>query len=163
MKTFLAILTAFLLSSTAYAGTGFFYNPDRDGEGIIVTVDDKNRIAWAMFTYWDKVIPVAPIPSPAPPQPVFIIEECDRNSQAWVVGNGIYIDDAAIGDAYISRPIDYPFVSEGSLDEKIKIGTFLIEGYDGGFNLAINCNELLPPSLYMCKNVFTFEEALIGN
>jgi hypothetical protein len=161
MKTFLAILTAFLLSSTAYAGTGFFYNPDRDGEGIIVTTDDKSRIAWAMFTYWDKNISIPPTVSPAPPSPN-LITECHRNSQAWLVGNGVYVDDIAVGAAMISEPIEYPFVSDGSLDEKIQVGTFLLQGYEGGFDLAIDCNELLPESLYMCNNVFTFTQAIIG-
>ena len=159
MKTFLAIFVAFLLSSTAYAGTGFFYDPERNGEGIIVTIDKADRLAFALFTYWDARHAIPPTVSPTPPpSPI----KPQTNTAIWYTGTGAWSDGLAVGDVYMSVPIDYPNVAGESLDQKIVVGQFLIVADKGGFDLQVNCNRFLPESMYICNNTFTFTQLIIG-
>jgi hypothetical protein len=159
MKNLFVILATFLLSTTVYAGTGFFYDPDRNGEGIIVTIDKNDRLAFALFTYWDAQHAIPPSVSPAPPpSPI----KPQTNTPVWYVGNGAWLDGISVGDIYMSVPIDYPNVAGESLDEKIIIGQYLIVANKAGFDLQVNCNTFLPPSMYICNNTFTFYELIIG-
>jgi hypothetical protein len=162
MKYLLALLLIICVGS-AQAESGFYFNPDRNGEGIILTIDKDSRLAWAFFTYWDDKISVPPVVSPPPPPPPFVVITPQlQNQQTWLIGNGVYLDNIAIGKAWISKAISYPNVVGESLDEKITVGNFLIEGFKGGFYLSLDCNNLLPKSIYMCSNTYKFTRKIIG-
>ena len=82
MKRFpvLTILFAVLMTSfchVAAAGTGMYYNPERDGEGIIVTIEG-DVLAFAFFTYFDPnaANEVPPVVSPAPPEVDIVLPQC---------------------------------------------------------------------------------------
>lgn len=176
----------------AYAATGFFYNEDRSGEGIIVATDET-RIAFAYFTYWDAYISIPPVVSPAPdpvptlynscptpyipgieipptvspapPDPDYVTPTQFRGGhQAWFAGVGEYIDGIAIGGLYWNHGVDYPRVHPvHGLSIEYQVATFMIERRDeGGFDLYLDCNQHLPTSLFMCNNVLTFRRLLIG-
>ena len=67
----LVVLAMLWASSAKAQDSGVFYNVDRSGEGIFVTVNrKKNTLAFAFFTYWDVKpveIVIPPVVSPAPP------------------------------------------------------------------------------------------------
>lgn len=188
---FIFIFTLYLVTTgNARADTGFFYNPDRSGEGIIVTTDEKRKLlAFALFTYWDAVISKPPVVSPAPPPSPTVWTSCPTYSfdgqiippvfspappqqeavtykggaQAWFIGLGPYSDGIAIGDMYTNKAANYPQVTTTvGLSQEIKVGVFLIEEKMDGFDLYVDCNELMPTSLYMCNNVLSFNTLLIG-
>ena len=75
MKYILALLLA--LATTVQAQTGMFYNPERDGEGIIVTIVG-DTLGFALFTYFDAnaVNEVPPVVSPAPPDVELVFPQC---------------------------------------------------------------------------------------
>jgi hypothetical protein len=188
---FIFIFAIYIVTmGNARADTGFFYNPDRSGEGIIVTTDeDRKMLAFALFTYWDAVISIPPVVSPMPPPVATVWTSCSTYSfdgqeippvfspapppeeavtykggaQAWFIGVGAYSDGIAIGDMYTNKAANYPQVTRTiGISQEIKVGVFLIEAYKGGFDLYVDCNELMPTSLYMCNNVLSFDTLLIG-
>ena len=59
------------------ADTGMFYNPERNGEGIIVTIE-KDVLAFAFFTHFDPnaANDMPPVVSPAPPEVEIILPQC---------------------------------------------------------------------------------------
>ena len=65
------------LATVANAQTGMFYNPDRSGEGIIVTLEG-DTLAFAFFTHFDPDAAnrVLPTVSPAPPAENIVLPEC---------------------------------------------------------------------------------------
>lgn len=65
------------LASQVHAKTGFFYNPERTGEGIIVTVEG-DTLAFAFFTYFDPsaVNEIPPTVSPPAPDVDIVLPEC---------------------------------------------------------------------------------------
>ena len=193
---YLISLLILMLSSTAFAQTGFFSNPERDGEGMIVTVKG-DLLAFAFFTYWDGTITIPPQVSPLPPDPpedLYVNPSCTAapqkapvydippmvsplppplpeteprtyygGAQAWFFGFGTYLDNIAIGKMYYHKAIDYPYVWDNNgLSNEYVIGNFLIEGYKGGFDLYIDCSNLVPKSLFMCNNVYQFRKLVIG-
>jgi hypothetical protein len=160
MKYLITLLLIIGIVGSAQAETGFYHNPDRDGEGIILTIDKTDRLAFALFTYWDAKHAIPPVVSPAPPpSPI----KPQTNQAIWYVGHGAYVDNVAVGDLYMSVPIDYPNVAGESLDEKIIVGQFLIVAEKDGFDLQVNCNRFLPQSMYICNNTFTFTQLIIGD
>ena len=77
---FLSILFILLmvgLCRSAVADTGMFYNPDRDGEGIIVTIEG-DVLAFAFFTYFDPnaANEAPPVVSPPLPEVDIILPQC---------------------------------------------------------------------------------------
>ena len=194
----LFVLLMIGLCRAAVADTGMFYNPERDGEGIIVTIE-KDVLAFAFFTYFDPnaVNVRPPVVSPAPPDVDIVLPECiteitqlpyvpvigppvvsptpppqppgepvDTNLYGgipvWYIGYGAYKDGIALGDMYYHKPVNYPYSYDGILSNEYKVATFLMEGNGEGFDLYLNCNKLLPSSLYMCNNVMTFNRLIIG-
>jgi hypothetical protein len=158
-RKFLLTFSLFLLSTVALAESGAYYNPDRSGEGIFLTIDKDNRLAFAMFTYWDGKNAVRPTVSPEPPyDPAVLCKQCP----IWYNGQGLYLDEVALGSLYLSLPIDYPNVVNGHLNEVIKVGEWLIVPNKSGFDLVVECNSNMHPDMYICNNAFTFVEKLIG-
>jgi hypothetical protein len=157
-----ALLLGLLLAITGTAqavGTGFYYNPERDGEGVIVTIDDENRFAFAFFTFWNANYPIPPSPSPSPPP---LVWSCD-NCAIWYVGAAPLNKNVSVGDLYTSEAIDYPNAEpDGSLDHKLLVGEYTMLYSDGGWKLQVDCGKNIPNGIYMCKNVFDFNTLLIG-
>ena len=78
MKNLLAAaLICLLLMATANAQTGMFYNPERNGEGIIVTIDG-DVLAFAFFTHFDPnaVNEMPPVVSPPAPSVDPVLPQC---------------------------------------------------------------------------------------
>ena len=161
MKNFLLILSLFLLSTTAFAaGTGFYYDPSRDGEGIIVTIDDNDRLAFALFTFWDAKHAIPPVVSPKLELPIVPCHNCP----IWYVGSGDLDKKVSFGKLYTSVALDYPNATQdGSLDEKLPVGEFTLLYSDGGWHLEVDCYDLMPPDMYMCNTIFSFDTLLIGS
>lgn len=158
MKNLFVILITLLLSTSAVAQSGFFYNPERDGEGISVVIDG-DTVAFALYTYWDATHAVPPIVSPAPPP---AITPC-HNCAIWYVGTGEWMKDSSTGKMYMSVPIDYPHSIDGNLDVQFSIGTYLLTTGGEGYKLSVFCNDVVPSELYMCNNDFNFYRLLIGD
>ena len=158
MKTLLTIILL-MLANTSWAESGHYYDPDRDGEGIFVTTDDQGRLSFGLYTYFDAQSAVHPETSP--PAPLLPLTPC-HNCPIWYVGNGVYVNDASIGAIYLSVAIDYPNVAQGSLNEAIDVGTYLIERTTDGFDLVVDCNGILHPDMYICNETFHFKTKLIG-
>ena len=68
----------------------------------------------------------------------------------------------ALGDMYYHKPISYPYSFDGIISDEYLVATFLLDGSVEGFDMYLNCNKLLPSSLYMCNNVMTFKSLIIG-
>lgn len=189
MKRLLALFLT-IFSATAFAQTGFFYNEDRAGEGIIVTIKG-DLLAFALFTYWDARISIPPVVSPMPPEflyptlwtscptynfagqivpPVFSPAPPEEEAvtyrggaQAWFIGFGTYRDGIAIGEMFTRKAADYPNVTRTiGLAQEFSVGTFLIEKSGNGFDFYLDCNGFMPKSLFMCTNVLHFRTLLIG-
>jgi hypothetical protein len=84
MKTlltkFTVLIVTLMCAVNLHADTGFFYNPDRSGEGIIVTVDEElDLLAFAFFTYYDSNFSseIPPVVSPRPPTTEPIVPYCE--------------------------------------------------------------------------------------
>ena len=160
MKNILLGLTILLLSTMAVAESGFYHNPERDGEGVSVVIDG-DTLAFAFFTYWDAKHAIPPIVSPPPPvlKPIIPCHNCP----VWYVGTGVWVDGASIGDMYMSSPIEYPLAVDGNLDVQFVVGQYLIVATATGYDLIVNCNSVVPASMYMCNTTFTFNQLLIGD
>ena len=141
MKTFLAIFVAFLLSSTAYAKTAWYYNPERSGEGIVLTEIDDGRLAFAFYSH-TKHANGAPTPSPAPPPPKF----CDKDT-VWFIGlSELYAKGIAMGDIYYDVPVkSFPKAEDNNVSNSVKVGEFVLEAEGDGFYLYMESNNI------MCK------------
>lgn len=189
-----AIATLSLLwVGVANAQSGIFYNPERDGEGIFMTIDG-DRVGFALFTYFDPDASseIPPTVSPAPPEVEIVLPQCfpeitetegkeippvvspkppegeevDTTLYGgipiWYVGYGAYNDGIAIGELYYQKAISYPYSFDGLVADAVVVATFLLDGNGDGFDMYLNCNDLLPTSLYMCNNVMTFTTLIIG-
>ena len=156
MKNLFLILLL-LVSFSAQAQNGFFSNPDRDGEGVIITVQG-DTLALAFFTFWDETYSIPPEVIVKPPLP---ITECP-NCPIWYVGAGTFDKKFATGKLYTSVALEYPKTLDNSLDEKIYVGDFFIITHRGGWRLEIDCAHWVPTNLYMCNNTFEFTNHLIG-
>ena len=188
----LAVLSL-LWAGIANAQSGIFYNPERDGEGIFLTIDG-DRVGFALFTFFDPDAPneIPPIVSPAPPEVLSVLPSCfpeinDTEGKEippvvspkppegeevdttlyggvpiWYVGYGAYNDGIAIGELYYQQAISYPYAFDGVVADAVVVATFLLDGNGDGFDMYLNCNDLLPTSLYMCNNVMTFNTLILG-
>jgi hypothetical protein len=156
MKTFLAIILAFL-SSTALAQnvSGVYYNPDANGEGISITHnEEQGKIAWMFYTYnppEETCLYVEPV---IIDEVVFIEEreECfsHGNDSAWYTGSDSW-DGSAIGFVYASEAYFYPLDYLGDLADTKVVGYYILtELADGGMFFIITPYETgdAPETLY---------------
>jgi len=159
MKYLFALLLSIGIIGSAQAGTGFFYDPERDGEGIIVTIEG-DTLAFGLFTFWDGVFAKAPYVSPPPPPPPVVPA---NNYPLWFVGSGAWIDEASVGEMYMSMALDYPFTEDNSLDYKRAVGTYLLLPDGEGYYLTVDCYYfVLPETMYLCNNDYRFSKRIIG-
>jgi hypothetical protein len=190
---FAIVMLSLLWTGIANAQSGIFYNPERDGEGIFVTIEG-DRIGFALFTFYNPDAPneILPIVSPAPPEPNIVLPECiveitetegkeippvvsPRPPEGeevdttlyggipvWYIGQGVYKDGIALGDLYYQQAISYPYSFDGLVSDPVVVATFLLDGNGDGFDMYLDCNDLLPTSLYMCNNVMTFNTLILG-
>ena len=149
MKWFLLVVSV-LMASVALAEGSFWSDPNRDGEGLIlVKVQDKE--VFAFFTFIDNGYSLPPVVSPAGP-PYDVCSNC----QAWFLGTA--------GVLYMSEAIDYPNTLKGGVNVEFAVGKYRMDEFKkGGYMLDIDCNDVLPPSLYMCNNRFYFSKHVFGN
>jgi hypothetical protein len=160
----LASLIFMVAVAVAKAESGFYYSPERSGEGLTLTIDKDDRIAFAFYTYWPEKIAILP----ATPKFDYYKLPC-RNCSTWFVANGIYLKGAAVGEMTMTIPYHYPTTepytgtSTGILAERIPVATFLLEANGEGFDMSLDCYpQILPPSIYMCNNTFHFTRKIIG-
>ena len=155
MKKLFILFAAFLLSTPVFAvENGFFYNPDRVGEGMAVSIDG-DLLSFVLFTFVDGHYSSPPRVSPSPPESDFESRSC-ANSQTWFSGSGIWLDNLAIGNIYLTEADDYPQVMFGKIGKRVQIGQFLIEPNGDGYDLSVQTNNVLPAGIHMFGNTFTF-------
>jgi hypothetical protein len=140
MKYLLMLLL--LVSTPAFSDSGFFSDPTRDGEGLIL-IDDGKKKVFAFFTYIDASLAIPPVPIPGLPELV----PCN-NCQTWYIGNE--------GFLYKSAPIEYPLAVDGSIDVKFSVGTYKLIPYLDGYIMDVKCNDTLPPDMFLCNHLFEF-------
>ena len=155
------LLLTLLMTSTAFAGGGALYDPDRSGEGIFYVLDG-NIVSFALFTYYDNVVQVPPVASPVLPEPVFPVTQCSVNRREWYIGHGVLVDDMVIGNMYMHVPLQYPSTLSGNLSAEFIIGTFLLEKAGDGFDLSIDSNNTLPAGLSLFNTTYLFRTLLTG-
>jgi len=161
MKILLILLI--LISSTAFATGGTYFNPDRDGEGVSVFIRG-DTLAFQFYTYYDRSLTVEPVPSPAPPPSSEIV--C-ANEAVWYIGiSSNWNEEGATGDLYLSHAIDYPHVTQrrdgtDGLNESVKVGTFSMIPDDEGFDLLVEPTGVLPRDMYLFNNRFSFHKLII--
>ena len=105
---------------------------------------------------------IPPVVSPRPPPEVEIDQTRYGGIQAWFIGTDFTIDGVTIGNLYYHTAISYPFSFDGFLSEAHIVATFFIQKTDTGYEMQLDCNGKLPSSLYICKNVLTFNQLIIG-
>ena len=106
MKNFLTKLSilglSLMFAVTAYSDTKWFYNPDRVGEGMILSELADGRIAFAFYSHVEDGATIPPSVSPAPPPSAF----CDRFT-VWFTGLSTEVDkDSATGDIFYDDAIN---------------------------------------------------------
>lgn len=146
----LLTLLALLISTTALAETKWYFDLEREGEGIIVTeYDDPEdpRVIFAFYSHTETVA-LPPTVSPPPPAPLF----CDRHT-VWFTGislEGFLTEDAAYGLVYYQVAVPtFPEPENGFVSDTYVVGDFILKredkGYDGGagFSLEMRSNYLM--------------------
>jgi hypothetical protein len=139
MKYLLTLLL--LISTSAFADTAWYYDPERKGEGIIVTVfnDGTDRLAFAFYSHVVKV-GIGPTISPPPPPPIF----CDKGT-IWLTGlSDNYTDNQATGDIYYTVGDEgFNVPDDKSVGTEYVIGTFDMRRSKGGFVMQMYSNYLM--------------------
>jgi hypothetical protein len=155
MKWLLATLLMFAV--TAQADTAWFYDPERSGEGIIVTEfnDGTDRLAFAFYSH-TATINGEPTISPSPPAPLF----CDLYT-VWFTGlSNNYTDNQATGDVYYTvADDDFDGPSDGSVGTSYVVGTFDMRRSKGGFVFKMYSNYTMC-NLSVFNTVFHMTEKL---
>ena len=144
MKKLLLILTAFLLSISAYAETTVLYNVERLGEGIVLQVS-KTQLVFILFSHWDDA-DTLPTVSPQPPP---CIELKDKGT-FWMLGIATNFNEQyATGELYydVAKP-DFPLATQMpyradryEVSDQHVVGSFLMEkdGDDWWLIMDSNC------------------------
>lgn len=162
-----AIASALLLASAASAdvGQGIYFDPDRNGEGIVVHTEysrtaEPSELVFYFFTYTgDSRTSIPPTVSPPPPPPV-VSTELDQ--QAWYLGVSDSWDETrAVGTLYVTESFGYPL--QVDVDAK-PVGTFeLIRNEDEGFRFQmLEFEPFAVPEGHALTQEFNFSTCLFG-
>lgn len=126
--------------STVLADTAWYADPDRMGEGIVLSELDNGGLAFAFYAHVEEYIDIPPTVSPPPPPVRF----CDIYN-IWLIGvSELYADGIAFGDVYYNDPDPlYPLAVNGTVAEEVKVGTFVIYKSGEGFVLHMENNHTM--------------------
>ena len=141
MKNIFILLAAFLLSSSALAETKWYYNPDRSGEGMVLTELDKGVIAFGFYSHVEEPISSPPIVSPPPP--LFNLF-CDQYT-VWFTGlSKVVGKDGAYGDVFydVGKP-NFPTPIKKKVSDQYVVGSFILSRKGDGFILYMESNNLM--------------------
>ena len=139
-KLLIPILMLICIAGSVQADQGWFYNPERSGEGIVITEFGEGRIVFAFFSHVYVMPIIIPIPSPAP-EPV-----CDTKN-VRLIGIGKVEGNFAYGKLqYFDPSPEFPLAIDGMLGTNITVGQFSAERIEeGGWVLTLCHNNLICP------------------
>lgn len=159
MKNFIAICIL-MLSTALMAESGFYGDPERNGEGLILSIEDSGRIGIAFFTYADSVHVYPPVLGPNPP--IDPLTPPPTNAATWYIGSGQFGEHLGEGDMFRSIPLQYPLALDGMLSVEAKVGRFHMARLGDGFEFRLECNSLMLPDQHICNSTFYFTEKFLG-
>jgi hypothetical protein len=140
MKRIFTMICLFLLSTSVMAKTAWYYDPDRSGEGIVLSELDDGRLVFSYYTHSALKTEAPPVVSPQPPEPLF----CDVKN-LWFTGlSEYYANGIAIGEVYYDVPVDtYPASVDGNVSNSVVVADFIITSEGDGFVLYMESNHVM--------------------
>lgn len=158
----LLILWLGLFSLNAFPQTGVYYNPDRDGEGIVAFTDDE-RIVFYVYTYGAELCATERV------EPLVIQEVCTNNGQRWFFGADPWNGRAATGFLFATEGVEYP---KGKPDpsnpygvivgEPTAVGFYVIDYTELGYRLAVVPFGVVDPDDEIYNRVYNFSGLLFA-
>ena len=138
------LLILILLASSAMANdSGVFGNPDKLGEGIVVTHGKHSLIHFFFFTHSPLECVTIPAVILKEVEVVPKHDHCTGGQPIWYLTEGEHWNGhEAIGLLYQYTAYDYPFEIDGNLGEEEAVAIFILEKVETsettfGFRLAI--------------------------
>ena len=167
MKRFILSILLMLVAGTSIAGdSGTYYNEQRNGEGILVQVND-GRYLFYVFTYGS----IGCYESEHP-QPKGINEECDLNGQRWFFGDGTYnpLDENVVGTLFMAHGINFPDGQDHdtnpfihNVGSPVAVGKYELRRQSGGWLLSVaRTGDVLSPDDPLYEDIFDFDKLLFG-
>jgi len=154
--------TAFLLISAPLmaAESGIFFDPDRNGEGATIFVDDNQAVLF-FYTYCDESYDIPPAVSPLPP----LVELDCANEPLWFLAQSSNFDgETGDGSIFMGEAINYPNASSESTVAAIDtVGTFTLIRSGDGFEMTVDWvqNPFLPQGVNLYNSTFFFTSPLL--
>jgi len=165
MKTFLLscllFLTSFCAVSTVAADdSGLFYDPDRQGEGIVVT-KFNDLVAFYFFTYGGLYCGEDTDVYPSP-LPEWYVEGCDYNGQRWFLGVNEMDGDTVTGDLYMTHGLFYPHGIVHNVGQETVVGHYLLIRMGSGWVLDVDrVGDALPSWDWIFNSNYDFSNHLL--
>lgn len=161
MKYLLTVILALIISTPLMAqDTGLFYDPERDGEGIIMLKRD-NMIQFNFFSYIERCR-----------HRYFDVEAfiqdksynwC-RKQQIWyVTGQVPIVEGQAVGALYTANPYDDDDAVDTTLADVVDIGLFILTKTATGFDMIVlQTGSVLHEDADIYHRTFHFSQYLFG-
>ena len=152
MKLLLSILMVFAIN--AQAETKWYYNPDRSGEGMVLTELKNGVFAFGFYSHVEAVISSPPIVSPPP---ILFNAFCDWDT-VWFTGlSTVETKDGAYGNVFydVAKP-DFPAPVKRKVSDQHVVGHFILVPKGKGFVLYMESNwSMCNLSVFGVNHYFT--------